>query len=453
MKRKIYQDLLNWKNQEKGKSALLIEGARRVGKSYIVREFAQNEYKSYVIIDFKEGGNELKPLKEILNGSLRNLDELFLFLKFYSGMDLVERDTLIVFDEVQDFPRAREAIKFLVQDGRYDYIETGSLISIKENVKDIQIPSEEYAITLNPMDFEEFLWAQGQEALWEIIKAKYNNRKPLGNELHRSAMLWFRKYLIVGGMPQAVAEFANSGDLIAVDKEKRMILQLYQNDFKKHDVINKSGCARIFDNIPSQLQKHEKKFSLSTLHDGAYYKEVADDFFYLKDSKIVNIVYNSYEPSVALNLTRDGNSLKCYMADTGLLISQAFEDSRQLSTELYRALLYGNLTINEGMLIENVVAQMLVATGRVPYYFSRNSRNDSQETMEIDFLITKSMMSSRHNIHPIEVKSGKNYTYTSLNKFYKKFKDYLSTPYIIHESDYKEENGIIFLPLYMTPLL
>lgn len=199
MKRKIYQNLLQWKKESNGKTALLIEGARRVGKSYIAREFARNEYKSYIIVDFKEGGTALDPLREILNGSLRNLDEFFLFLKFYSGQELYERNSLIIFDEVQDFPRAREAIKFLVQDGRYDYIETGSLISIKENVKDIQIPSEEISLKLYPMDFEEFLWALGQEALWDIIKLHYSKRKPLGNELHRNAMLWFRKYLIAGG--------------------------------------------------------------------------------------------------------------------------------------------------------------------------------------------------------------------------------------------------------------
>ena len=444
---------MDWKNTFNGKSALLIEGARRVGKSYIVKEFAKNEYKSYVLIDFKEGGNALEPLKDILRGNLKNLDEFFLFLKFYSGVELFERNTLIIFDEVQDFPRAREAIKFLVQDGRYDYIETGSLISIKENVKEIQIPSEEIAISLNPMDFEEFLWAVGQESLWEIIKYCYNKQKPLGQEMHRNAMLWFRKYLIIGGMPQAVEKFVETLDFIQADIIKRQILQLYRNDVKKHDMINNTHCSRIFENIPSQLMKHEKRFTLSTIDKNTTYNRVQDDFFWLKDSKIVNIIYNSHEPNVGLNLTRDGNSLKCYMGDTGLLISMAFEESRKLNTELYRALLYDNLNINEGMIIENIVAQMLIATERTPYYFSRSSRDNSQDTMEIDFLITKGLLTAKHNIHPIEVKSGTNYTFNSLNKFTTKFASYLSTPYIIHEKDYKLENGIIFLPIYMTPLL
>ena len=453
MKRKIYQDLLDWKKTTKGRAALLIEGARRVGKSYIVKEFAEKEYKSYVLIDFKEGGTGLDPLKEILNGSLKNLDDFFLFLRFYSGSELFERDTLIIFDEVQDFPRAREAIKFLVQDGRYDYIETGSLISIKENVESIQIPSEEISIAMNPMDFEEFLWAIGEDALWNLIKNRYSNKRPMGEELHRAAMNAFRKYLIVGGMPQAVAEYVETNDFISVDITKRQILQLYRNDIKKHDVINKTSCSLIFEKIPSQLQKHEKKFILAELEKGMSYSRVEDDFFWLKDSKIVNIVHNSLEPTAALNLTRDGNALKCYMADTALLLSMAFEDSRKLNTELYRSLLYGNLALNEGMIIENMVAQMLVATGRTPYYFSRNSRTNSMDRMEIDFLITKSKLTNKHNIHPIEVKSGKNYTISSLTKYSMKYKDYLAQPYVIHERDYKEENGIIYLPLYMTPLL
>lgn len=453
MRRKIYLELLDWKQRSNGKSALLIEGARRVGKSYSVKEFAEREYKSYVLIDFKEGGSDLDPLKEILQASLKNLDDFFLFLKVYSGVELFERDSLIIFDEVQDFPRAREAIKFLVQDGRYDYIETGSLISIQENVESIQIPSEEISLTMNPMDFEEFLWALGEDALWSLIKKRFESKKAMGNEYHRKAMFLFREYLIVGGMPQAVAEYVTSNDFIAVDAIKRQILKLYQNDIKKHDVINKTGCSRIFQNIPSQLQKHEKKFKLSSIQKGLTYAKLEDDFFWLKDSRIVNIIYNSLEPTVALNLTRDGNSLKCYMADTGLLISLAFEDSRTLNTELYKSLLYGNLAINEGMIIENIVAQMIIATGRTPYYFSRNEHAKPEDTMEIDFLITKASLTSRHNIHPIEVKSGKNYTFNSLNKFKSKFKDYLAEPYIIHEKDYKEENGVVFLPIYMTPLL
>ena len=453
MKRKIYQNLLQWKKESNGKTALLIEGARRVGKSYIAREFARNEYKSYIIVDFKEGGTALDPLREILNGSLRNLDEFFLFLKFYSGQELYQRNSLIIFDEVQDFPRAREAIKFLVQDGRYDYIETGSLISIKENVKDIQIPSEEISLKLYPMDFEEFLWALGQEALWDIIKLHYSKRKPLGNELHRNAMLWFRKYLIAGGMPQSVEALSKTNDLIKTDSVKRQILQLYRNDIKKHDMINSTSCGRIFDSIPSQLMKHEKRFVLSAIKENTSYERVEDDFYWLKDSQIVNIIYNSHEPAAGLNLTREDNSLKCYMGDTGLLISMAFEESRTLNTELYRALLYDKLNINEGMIIENIVAQMLIATGRTPYYFSKSSRTDSKERMEIDFLITMDTLTSKHNIHPLEVKSGKNYTFSSLRKFTDKFSQYLAEPYIIHESDYREENGIIFLPLYMTPLL
>ncbi len=453
LKRKIYSDLLTWKHQSNGKSALLIEGARRVGKSYIVEEFGRQEYGSYVLIDFKEGGSELAPLKEMLSGNLRKLDDLFMFITVFSGKKLITRDTLIIFDEVQDFPRAREAIKFLVRDGRFDYIETGSLISIKENTESIQLPSEEEKMEIHPMDFEEFMWAMDQEILWEYIKKCYEERKPLEEAFHRQAMLWFRKYLIVGGMPQAVLSYAETGDFIKADHIKRNIISLYRDDIRKHDEKRNSDVGLIFDGIPSQLSKQEKKYTLSKIKENAEYRNLEKDFFWLQDSKIVNVVYNSTEPNIGLSLTKDGNTLKCFMGDTGLLISMAFSESRKIGSELYRTLLYDTLAFNDGMIIENVVSQMLIASGHRPFYFSSYSNKTADDRMEIDFLIAKPSITAKHNIIPIEVKSGKNYTFSSLKKMIRKYKDYLSTPCVIHERGYKEEEGIIFLPIYMTPLL
>ena len=450
MKRKVYNRLIEWKQNSNGKTALLIDGARRVGKSYIVKQFAQENYKSFILIDFNKVSEDVKNLFEYY---LNDMDTLFLYLSNYFNVTLYERESLIIFDEVQLYPKARSAIKYLVEDGRYDYIETGSLMSIKKNVKDILIPSEEQHMEMYPMDFEEFLWALGNETLMDFIKKCYEEKKPLGQVMHRKAMDYFRQYMIVGGMPQAVEEYANTKDFHKVDQIKRNILDLYRQDIGKHAEGYQLKVESIFDEIPAQLQKHEKKFKLSSLKKEARFREYEDAMFWLKDAMIINPCYNTTEPSIGLKLNTDYMTLKCYMADTGLLISHSFDENGIVTEEVYKKILFDKLDFNEGMIMENMVAQMLVASGHKLYFYSNPSREDSASRMKIDFLIAKSKISSRHNISPIEVKSGKNYTLSSLKKFMNKYKEQLYIPYIIHTGDFKEENGVVYLPIYMTALL
>ena len=449
MKRKIYEKLLEWKENSNGKTALLIDGARRVGKSYIVEKFAQENYKSYIIIDFNKVSNDVKDLFQYY---LNDMDNLFLYLSNYFNVTLHPHESLIVFDEVQLYPRARSAIKYLVEDGRYDYIETGSLMSIKKNIKDILIPSEEQHIEMYPMDFEEFLWAVGNDTLMDLIKKCYEEKKPLGQAMHRKAMDYFKQYMIVGGMPQAVQEYVDTKDFKKVDQIKRNILNLYRQDIGKHAQEYSLKVESIFDEIPAQLQKHEKKFKLASISKEARFRDYEDAMFWLKDAMIINPCYNSTEPSIGLKLNTDFMTLKCYMADTGLLISHSFDENGIVTEEIYKKILFDKLEFNEGMLVENMVAQMLVASGHKLYFYSNSSREDALSRMKIDFLIAKSKISNRHNISPIEVKSGKNYTLTSLRKFIKKYNEQLYIPYVLHTGDLKEE-GIIYLPLYMTSLL
>lgn len=450
MKRKVYEKLVQWKRNSNGKTAILIDGARRVGKSYIVEKFAKENYKSYIVIDFNKVSNEVKDLFEHY---LNDMDNLFLYLSNYFNVTLYQRESLIVFDEVQLYPKARSAIKYLVEDGRYDYIETGSLMSIKKNVKDILIPSEEQHIEMHPMDFEEFLWALENDSLMELIKKSYEDRKPLGQAMHRKVMDYFRQYMIVGGMPQAVQEYVNTKDFNKVDQIKRNILNLYRQDIGKHAEGYNLKVESIFDEIPAQLQKHEKKFKLSSISKDARFRDYEDAMFWLKDAMIMNPCYNSTEPCIGLKLNTDFMTLKCYMADTGLLISHSFDENGIMTEEIYKKILFDKLEFNEGMIMENMVAQMLVASGHKLYFYSNPSREDASSRMEIDFLIAKFKISSRHNISPIEVKSGKNYTLSSLNKFITKYKEQLHTPYVLHTGDLKEEDGIVYLPIYMTSLL
>ncbi len=450
MRRKIYDDLVKWKRNSNGKTALLIDGARRTGKSYIANYFAKENYKSYILLDFNRVPEEIKKLFDLY---LDDLDSLFLYLSNYYNVKLYERDSLIIFDEVQLYPRARSAIKYLVEDGRYDYIETGSLVSIKENVSDILIPSEEQHLKMYPMDFEEFLWAMGNNNLMDLIRKCFNEKKALGEVFHRKAMDYFRQYMIVGGMPQAVEEYVNSRDFNKVDQIKRNILELYRDDIGKHAGKYSLKVRSIFDEIPSQLQRHKKKFKITSLDKNAKNRDYEDAFLWLNDAMIVNQAFNTTEPSLGLSLNLDSTFYKCYMADTGLLISHAFSENGIVSEEIYKKILFDKLEYNGGMILENVVAQMLVSSGHKLYFYSNNSRENSDDRMEIDFLISKHLITNRHNISPIEVKSSKNYTLTSLNKFVKKYNNYLANPYVIHVGDYKEDNGIIYLPVYMTILL
>ena len=450
MRRKIIEKMADWKRKSNGKTALLIDGARRVGKSYAAEEFAKTNYRSYILIDFNEAGREIT---ELFEQNLRDLDSLFMFLKAAYNVKLYERESVIIFDEVQLCPRARAAIKFLVADGRYDYIETGSLLSIRKNVKDIVIPSEERHLKMFPMDFEEFLWASGEETLWEVIKACFEKKQPLSQALHRKAMTLFREYMIIGGMPQAVSEYLASKDFEAVDAVKRDILSLYRADIARHAAGYEAKVLGIFDEIPSQLSKHEKKFTLSALGKGIKSRDCESAFLWLNDSMIVNICYNSTEPNIGLGLNRDNSSMKIYMGDTGLLLSHAFDENGIVTEEIYKKLLFGKLEVNEGMLFENIVAQMLTANERKLYFYSNASKTDKNSRMEIDFLIAKSKTTNRHNISPLEVKSGKNYTLSSINKFRNKFSEQLNNPFVLHTENLFEKEGIIYLPVYMTGLL
>lgn len=456
MKRKIYQTLLKWKKERRGEVALLIEGARRIGKSHIVEEFGRDEYESYILVDFSKVSPQVM---EFFDLYLDDLDTLFQNLELYFRCKLFPRQSrgeearsLIIFDEVQFCPRARSGIKHFVKDNRFDYIETGSLVSIKKNVKDIMIPSEEHPVQMYPMDFEEFLWAMGDEMIMPYIRSQFEKKKPMG-AFHRRAMDYFRRYMIVGGMPQAVKKYIETRDFVKVDEVKRDILALYRNDIKKYTGNQETNVSAIFEEIPGQLQKHEKTFRLSALREDARMRDYSQAFFWLSDAKVINCCYNSTEPSIGLKLNEDRTTLKCYLNDTGLLISHAFGERGIVTEDLYRKLMFDKLEVNQGMLVENIVSQMLKASGHNLFFFSNSSRAFAEDRMEIDFLIAKQTTTSRHNISPIEVKSGARYALTSLTKCMTKYAKDLSTPYVLHDKDLKIEDGIVFLPLYMTPLL
>ena len=450
MKRKIYNQLLDWKNNRNGEVALLIEGARRIGKSYIVEEFAKNEYASYILIDFNKVSNLVK---RWFVDYMEDLDTFFELLEQHYHVKLVPRQSVIIFDEVQLYPRARSAIKYLVADGRYDYLETGSLISIKRNVKNIVIPSEERAIEMHPMDFEEFLWAMSNETLMPFIAKQYTAGKPM-RELHREALDMFRRYLIVGGMPQAVEKYVQTRDLEQVDAIKRDILTIYRNDIRKYAGRLAMKVESIFDEIPAQLQRNERKFRLADLKKDARMRDYETAFMWLSDAKIVNCCYNTTAPNIGLKLNMERTTLKCYMADTGLLISHAFDEKQIVSNELYRKLLTDKLEVNAGMLIENIVAQMLLAAGHKLYFYSCVDNEVAENRMEIDFLIRKEPVTSRHNIIPIEAKSSSGYTISSLQKCVRKFGEYVTMPTVIYSADGRTDNDSVrYIPLYMTPLL
>lgn len=449
MKRKIYDKLLQWKNEKDGTTALMIEGARRIGKSYIAERFAEKEYESYILIDFSKAPARVRGW---FDEYLEDIDTLLQNIQLHYKKKLTPRKSLIIFDEVQKCPRAREAIKALVEDHRFDYIETGSLISIKKNVDDILIPSEEDGIEMYPMDFEEFMWAMGDEVMYTYIRKCFETNKPMG-DFHREAMRYFRQYLIVGGMPQAVKEYVSSRDFTKVDAIKRQILRLYRNDIKKYAGSAKTKVSSIFEAIPGQLQKNEKKFKLADLNDEARMRDYDSAFFWLNDARLANICYNTTAPNIGLQLNEERTTLKCYFCDTGLLISMAFNARGIVQNEIYQKLMFDKLEINEGMLVENIVAQMLRTAGHSLFFYSNYDKEDASNRMEIDFLIQKETVTSRHNISPIEVKSGTNYTLNSLTKCINKFGQYLSTPCVLHSKDLEIENGITYLPLYMTPLL
>ena len=450
MKRKIYDVLLEWKRMSNGKSAIMLDGARRVGKSYIAEEFAKNEYEAYMIVDFATAS---KRVKGYFDEYLGDLDQFFMYLCGAYRKTLIPGKSVIIFDEVQRFPKAREAIKYLVKDGRFHYIETGSLISIRKNVKNIVIPSEEHHVKMFPLDFDEFLWATGNNALIPIIERCFAKRIPVGGGMHRQIMDVFRQYLVVGGMPQVVKTFAETHDLALVEREKRDILDLYRADIHKFAGALRAKVAAIFGEIPAQLSKHEKKFTISALSDGARIRDYDGAFEWLKEAMTVNVCYGASEPNVGLRLNMDRTTFKCYLGDTGLLISLAFDESELAADDIHNRILNDDIELNEGMLIENVVAQMLRTAGHKLYFYSNSDRIDVANRMEIDFLVAKSRTQTKGNVSPIEVKSGRKYGITSLNKFRAKYTDFLDTAFVLHKKDVKVEDGIVFLPLYMAPLL
>lgn len=445
LKRKAYQDLLRWKEESNGSTALLIDGARRVGKSYLAEEFGKNEYKSYVLINFSKASTALK---DIFENDLMDLNLFFNKLSAIFNVELFNRDTLFIFDEVQRFPRAREVIKFLVADGRYDYIETGSLISLKQNISDIVIPSEEEHFILNPLDFEEFLWALGDNVTARVLKSFFDRKAAVGEVLHRKVMNQFRQYLLVGGMPQPILEYVSSKNFAKVDRIKKNILDLYRQDITRFAKGYESNVLAVFDEIPSQLSKKEKKFSITSLGKNSKTRTYIDSFMWLTEGMIINNCYNATDPTVGLSMYLDNASQKCYMSDTGLLVTHSFKDNDYSSNELYKSVILDKIGINEGMLMENIVAQMLRANGHNLYFYSRYDNINRENHMEIDFLL-----SDGKKIYPIEVKSSSYNTHSSLDKFMKKFSGRYGQPYIIYCKDLKIKDGIIHLPIYMTMFL
>lgn len=445
LRRKIYDQLLAWKQKRNGKTALLVDGARRVGKSYIVELFAKQEYKSYVIIDF---GNAPKDILDLFLYESADLDLFFAKLAAFYSTVLYPRESLIVFDEVQQFPRARQLIKYFVADGRYDFLETGSLIRLKKNTESIIIPSEEEHIEMFPLDFEEFLWAMGDEATYPLIRKCFESKTPLGQTLHRKIMNDFRQYVLVGGMPQSVLAYQDGKNFEASDDAKRQILNLYREDISKFAAGYEEKVYEVFDGIPGQLSKKEKKYTLSSINKDARFRSYEDSFIWLNEAMVVNACFNATDPNIGLALSKDCTTQKCYMADTGLLVTLTFMDSAFTDNELYKAILFDKLDVNEGMIIENAVAQMLRRNGHRLFFYSRSDSDHRENHMEIDFLI-----SQQKKISPVEVKSANYRSHSSLDKFMKKFSNRVGTSYILYPKDVMEKDGILHLPLYMAPFL
>lgn len=448
MRRKIYNDLLEWKDR-KGKSALLIKGARRVGKSYIAEQFGREHYETFIKVDFNDISGE--NLNLILD-TLHDRDRLFQYLQLIYNTKLHERKSLIIFDEVQECPKVRAAIKYLVADGRYDFVETGSLMSIRKNTEKIIIPSEEEHINMYPMDFEEYLWANNEDMLVSFIKDCYISRKSVPDAIHRKIMRFFIEYMIVGGMPQVVNEFLSTKDFNAADREKNTILTLYRGDIAKHAGVHTLKVESIFDSIPSQLSKHKKKFRLASLSESARMREYVEPFTWLKDARFVNLCFASTEPSIGLEINADRTAIKCYMGDTGLLYALAFSSVEE-KNDVYKKIILGKLSVNNGMFMENIVAQMLTINKHKLFFYSNPDRENKDNRMELDFLLPKSKITSRHNINFIEVKSGTRYNLTSLEKAMKKYANEMNQAIVLHPGNLRFENNILYLPTYMAFLL
>ena len=439
--RKIYQKMLNWKRDSNGKTALLIKGARRVGKSTVAEEFAQKEYLSYILIDFSIAPKEVHYLFK----DLSDLNYLFLRLQLIYHVNLENRKSVIIFDEVQKEPLARQAIKHLVKDGRYDYIETGSLLSIKKNVEDIIIPSEETRIEMTPMDYEEFRWALGDKVTIPMLRNAFENRISLGDDVNRRMMRDFRLYMLVGGMPQAVIEYINTNNLSKVDQVKRSILELYQDDFRKIDPTGRASL--MFSAIPSELSKNTSRYQISSVIPNEKQDRVLGIVADMKDSLTVNIAYHANDPSVGMSLHEDITKYKIFLGDTGLLTTLIFMDKDFTENIIYEKLLSDKLDINLGYMYENIVAQMLYASGNKLFYYTF-PKESSSHNYEIDFLVVK-----RNKVCPIEVKSSGYNTHASIDEFVNKISSKIGQRYLVYTKDLRKDGDIICMPIYMTMFL
>ena len=440
-KRKIYDRLLQWKKESDGRTALLIEGARRVGKSTVVEAFGKNEYESYILIDFSVASQAVKELFQ----DLSDLNFFFLQLQLQYRVDLVERHSLIIFDEVQLFPLARQAIKALVKDGRYDYIETGSLISIKKNVKDILIPSEERKLNMYPMDYEEFLWATGDQTTMNLLRQVFESRRPVGEKMNRKLMRDFRLYMLVGGMPQAVDEYLRTNNFKMVDLVKRDILNLYEDDFRKIDATGR--ISLLFDAIPAQLNKQASRYQVSSVLENERADTILERIAEMKDSQTVIVSYHANDPNAGLANYRDLGRFKLFLADTGLFTTLAFRDRDFTENILYEKLWSDKLPANLGYLYENVVAQMLTAKGDQLFYYTFPNEK-TRRNYEIDFLLAR-----KHKICPIEVKSSGYKTHASLDLFEEKYSGRIWEKYLVYTKDLQKDGNTLLLPVYLVPFL
>lgn len=440
-RRKIYDKLLEWKTESDGRTALLIEGARRVGKSTVVEEFAKNEYESYIRIDFSRASKAVKELFE----DISDLDYLFLQLQLQYKVDLHERRSLIIFDEVQQCPLARQAIKALVADHRYDYVETSSLISIKRNVKDILIPSEERKISMYPMDHEEFLWAVGDTTTIPLLKKVFDSGKPVGVQIHRKLMRDFRLYMLVGGMPQAVNEYIETNNFRKVDQIKRDILNLYEDDFKKIDPTGK--LSSLFDAIPAQLNKNASRYQVSSVLNGERAENILESIAELKDSKTVLVSYHANDPNAGMSNNKDLGKFKLFLSDTGLFTTLMFKDRDFTENIIYEKLLNDKLSANLGYLYKNAVAQILTANGDALFYHTFMNES-TRRNYEIDFILAR-----KNKVCPIEVKSSGYKTHASLDAFSRKFSDRILDKYLIYTKDFAKDEDIFCLPIYLVQFL
>ena len=441
LKRKIYNELVSWKKNN-GATAMMIDGARRVGKSYIAEEFAKSEYKSYILIDF---GKAPKDVLDLFVNDSSDLDLFFAKLAAFYSTALHKRESLIIFDEVQLFPKARQAIKHLVADGRYRYIETGSLLSIKKNVENIVIPSEETRIEMVPMDYEEFRWALGDKATIPMLKTAFENKISLGDDVNRRMMRDFRLYMLVGGMPQAVNEYIDTNNFSKVDEMKRSILELYQDDFRKIDSTGKASL--MFSAIPSELTKNASRYQVSSVIPKEKQNRVLGIIANMKDSLTVNLAYHANDPSAGISLHEDISKYKMFLGDTGLFTTLAFMDKDFTENIIYEKLLNDKLDTDLGYLYENIVAQMLYASGNKLFYYTF-PKNNSTHNYEIDFIITK-----KNKVCPIEVKSSGYKTHASIDAFSNKFSSKIGQKYLIYTKDLRKDGDLLCVPLYMTMFL